>query len=217
MFRAHRTSLWLLVLILVVPDLASARKGRLIGIVIDPDGNPLEGVKATATSDQVPGFNEVEVTDKKGVFKVDFNEINVVYKYLAMPNGIVFSPDETRIYIADTGVHERHPDEKFHDYPPSIQCHKVTDDGKLGKKLFHIESGSDGMAVDVKGNLYTTFRGKVSVYDADGKAIEDIEVPEGPANVCFGGDDFKTLFITARTSLYSLRMQFPGAKPKGAK
>ena len=57
------------------------------------------------------------------------------------------------------------------------------------------------MAVDVKGNLYTTTGGKVHIYNADGKELERIEVPEGPAKVCFGGDDFKTLFITARTSL----------------
>lgn len=153
------------------------------------------------------------------VYKFDprTKKVDVVYKYLAMPNGIVFSPDETRIYIADTGGHERHPDADFHKLPPSIQCHAIDEEGKLGEKLFHIESGSDGMAVDVKGNLYTTFAGKVNVYDADGKQLEQIDVPEGPANVCFGGDDYRTLFITARTSLYSVRMKYAGAKPKGAK
>ena len=150
------------------------------------------------------------------VYKLDPNtgKVDVVYKYLAMPNGIVFSPDETRIYIADTGGHQRHPDSAFHDMPASIQCYEISDDGKLEKKLFHINAGSDGMAVDTKGNLYTTHGGKVYIYDADGKKLEDIDVPEGPANVCFGGDDFKTLFITARTSLYSVRMKNSGAKPK---
>lgn len=71
-----------LTLILAVGGPASAiRKGRLIGIVVDPEGRPIEGVTVTATSDQVPDFHEVEVTDAKGVFKVDFDEINVVYKY----------------------------------------------------------------------------------------------------------------------------------------
>ena len=150
------------------------------------------------------------------VYKLDpkTGKVDVVYKYLAMPNGIVFSPDETRIYIADTGGHQRHPDSAFHDMPASIQCYEISDDGKLEKKLFHINAGSDGMAVDTKGNLYTTHGGKVYIYDADGKKLEDIDVPEGPANVCFGGDDFKTLFITARTSLYSVRMKNSGAKPK---
>ena len=150
------------------------------------------------------------------VYKLDpqSGKVDVIHKYLAMPNGIVFSPDETRIYIADTGGHPRHPDPNFHKLPASIQCHQVGDGGKLGKKLFHIEAGSDGMAVDVRGNLYTTHRGKVHIYDGDGKPLEQIDVPEGPANVCFGGDDFRTLFITARTSLYSVRMKLPGAKVK---
>ena len=72
------------------------------------------------------------------------------------------------------------------------------------------------MAVDVKGNLYTT-HGKIHVYNADGKKLQEIDVPEGPANVTFGGEDFRTLFITARTSLYRLRMKHAGARPTGAK
>ena len=150
------------------------------------------------------------------VYKLDpkTNKVDVVLKTLAMPNGIVFSPDESRIYIADTGGHERHPDPKYHDLPPSIQCHEITRKGGLGKKLFHIEAGSDGMAVDVQGNLYTTHSGNVHIYDANGKHLEQIDVPEGPANVCFGDNDFKTLFITARTSLYSVRMTQPGARIK---
>ncbi len=142
--------------------------------------------------------------------------VEVVHKYLAMPNGIVFSPDESRIYIADTGGNKRHPNADFHDLPPSIQCHAVSEEGKLGKKLFHIDAGSDGMAVDIRGNLYTTHRGKVHVYDADGKPLEVIDVPEGPANVCFGGDDYRTLFITARTSLYSVRVKHPGVQTRRA-
>ena len=158
---------------------------------------------------EIPGHWVYKLDPKSG-------KVNVVDKSLAMPNGIVFSPDESRIYIADTGGHKRHPDPKFHKLPPSIQCYEVSNDGKLGKKLFHIDAGSDGMAVDVKGNLYTTHRGKVHVYNADGKELETIDVPEGPANVCFGGDDFQTLFITARTSLYSVKLKFAGAKPKGS-
>ncbi|MFT4556766.1 MAG: gluconolactonase [Planctomycetaceae bacterium] len=153
------------------------------------------------------------------VFKRDpeTGTVEVVLKSLAMPNGIVFSPDERRIYIADTGGHKRHPDPEFHKLPASIQCFDIGKDGMLGKKLFHIDAGSDGMAVDVSGNLYTTHGGKVHIYDADGRELQQIDVPEGPANVCFGGADFKTLFITARTSLYSVRMKVAGARLKGAR
>lgn len=152
------------------------------------------------------------------VFKLDpaTGKIEPVVKDLAMPNGINFSPDESRIYIADTGGNARHPDPAFHKLPAGIHCYEVSKEGQIGKKLFVIPQGSDGMTVDVKGNLYTT-HGGVIVYDADGKLLQKIDVPEGPANVTFGGDDFKTLFITAKTSLYSVRMKNSGAKPVGAK
>ena len=158
---------------------------------------------------EIPGHWVYKLEPKTG-------KVEVIHKYLAMPNGIVFSPDESRIYIADTGGHKRHPDPDFHKLPASIQCYEIDNEGNLGKKLFQIASGSDGMAVDAQGNLYATHGGKVHIYDADGNERQQIDVPEGPANVCFGGDDHKTLFITARTSLYSVRMRVAGAKLKGA-
>jgi gluconolactonase len=148
------------------------------------------------------------------VFKVEptTGKVEPIIKDLAMPNGINFSPDERRLYVADTGGHPRHPNPDFHKLPAAIHCYEVTAEGKLGKKLFQIDHGSDGMTVDVDGNLYTT-DGKVRIHDADGRKIEEIDVPEAPANVCFGGENFQTLFITARTSLYSVQMSKAGAKP----
>jgi gluconolactonase len=153
------------------------------------------------------------------VFKLDpaSGSVEPVIKDLAMPNGIVFSPDESRLYVADTGGNERLSVAELKKLPARIHCYEVSQDGKLGKLLFPFGQGSDGMRIDVKGNLYTTTGGKVHIYSADGKKLEQIDVPEGPANVCFGGDDLKTLFITASTSLYSIRMKNPGAKPVGAK
>lgn len=164
------------------------------------------------------GLREEHEIPGHWVFKLDpeSGKVKPVVKDLAMPNGIIFSPDESRIYIADTGGHKRHPDPAYHETPDLVHCYAVGKDGVLGKKLFEIEGGSDGMAVDVKGNLYTTHAGKVHIFDADGKRLEEIEVPEGPANCTFGGEDFKTLFITARTSLYQVRMKNAGAKPPGA-
>jgi gluconolactonase len=133
-----------------------------------------------------------------------------------MPNGINFSPDESRIYIADTGGNQKNPNPEFHKTPAGIHCYEVSKEGQFGKKLFKIDHGSDGMCLDVKGNLYTT-SGKILVHNPEGKLIETIEVPEGPANCTFGGEDMKTLFITARTSLYAVRMKNAGAKPVGAK
>ena len=77
-----RTIAWILIVFLMASGTAFAmRKGRLVGKVVDPDGNPIEGVTVTATSEEVAGFNVVETTDRKGVFKVDFEVINVVYHY----------------------------------------------------------------------------------------------------------------------------------------
>jgi gluconolactonase len=152
------------------------------------------------------------------VYKFDpaTGKVEPVVKDLSMPNGINFSPDESRIYIADTGGNKLSPDATTHTLKPGIHCYEVSKDGQLGKKLFTIDHGSDGMCLDVKGNLYTT-NGKILVHDPDGKLIETIDVPEGPANCTFGGDDYKTLFITARTSLYSVKLKNAGAKPVGAK
>jgi tetratricopeptide (TPR) repeat protein len=82
MQTSKRTIIWSLVLILAIAAPASAiRKGRLVGRVVDPDDNPIAGVTVTATSEQLPTFRVVETTDKKGVFKIDFEEINIVYRY----------------------------------------------------------------------------------------------------------------------------------------
>jgi gluconolactonase len=152
------------------------------------------------------------------VFRLDpkTGDVQPVIKDLAMPNGINFSPDESHLYVADTGGHPKHPDSSFHNLPSGVHCYEVKGDGTLGQKLFVIDHGSDGMAIDVEGNLYTTHGNAVMIHDAHGEPLGEIPVPEGPANVCFGGDDYKTLFITARTSLYSVRMKNAGAKPKGA-
>ena len=165
------------------------------------------------------GVNEPPEIPGHWVYKLDpaSRQVEAIVKDLAMPNGIVFSPDETRLYIADTGGHKRHPDPDYREFPSGIHCYAVNKNSQLGKKLFHIEEGSDGMAVDIKGNLYTTHGDKVHIFSADGKKLEQINVPENPANVCFGGDNFSTLFITARTSLYSISLNYPGARAREVK
>ncbi|MGD8896544.1 MAG: tetratricopeptide repeat protein [Acidobacteriota bacterium] len=82
MMTEHRRIVWLLALLLAIPCLTSAaRKGRLIGKVVDPEGEPIPGVSVTTTSPDVADFREVTETNKKGIFKVDFEEISVVYRY----------------------------------------------------------------------------------------------------------------------------------------
>lgn len=78
-----------LVFILLATGMAEARKARLIGKIVDTEGNPIEGVTVRATSDDVPEFNETKITDVKGVFKLDFDVIEVVYKYEFSKSGYV--------------------------------------------------------------------------------------------------------------------------------
>jgi gluconolactonase len=115
---------------------------------------------------------------------------------MVRPNGVVGTPDGKRLYVADHGAHKTY-------------VYTINPDGTLSDKKLFASEGSDGMTLDERGNVYLTGKA-VSVFDASGKKIETIEVPEKPSNVCFGGEDKKTLFITARTSLYSLRMQVSG-------
>jgi gluconolactonase len=120
---------------------------------------------------------------------------------LTQPNGITGTPNGRTLYVADIGA------KKTYRYD-------IQPDGTLaGKKLF-CEEGSDGMTIDNENNVYLTGKG-VMVFDPTGKQIEHIQVPDEPwsANVCFGGKDRQTLFITASKGLYSIKMRVKGGNP----
>ena len=114
------------------------------------------------------------------------------------PNGLVGTPDDSTLYIADIG------DKKIYRYA-------IQSDGTLKNKKLFCESGSDGMTLDRQGNVYLT-AGSVKVFDPKGGQIANLKFPESPANVVFGGKDRKTLYVTARTGFYSLEMAVSGAK-----
>jgi gluconolactonase len=119
---------------------------------------------------------------------------------LKQPNGIIGTPDGKTLFVSDIG------DRKTYRY--SIQAN-----GTLRNKQLVCEQGSDGMTLDTEGNLYLTGRG-VMVFNQSGQQIEHIEVPENwTANVCFGGPDRDTLFITASKGLYAIKTRVRGANP----
>jgi len=110
------------------------------------------------------------------------------------PNGIVGDAKRGVMFVADIG------DQKTYSYP-------IDSAGMLGKRTLFCEEGSDGMTLDDASNLYLTGKRGVTVYRADGTRIGVIEVPENwTANVCFGGKDHRTLFITASDSVYTVAM-----------
>ena len=118
---------------------------------------------------------------------------------LKTPNGIVGTPDGKSLFVADIGAGKT--------YQFDIQA-----DGRLANKRLFCDLGSDGITLDTEGNLYLTGKG-VSVFDRTGKKIEQIDVPEPwTANVCFGGADRRTLFITASKGLYAIRTRIAGTR-----
>jgi gluconolactonase len=128
------------------------------------------------------------------------------------PNGVTLSPDEKTLYVIPTGPAEMraYPVEAPGKLGPGrVFCTLQGKDGKKG-------TGGDGCTIDTKGNLYVTSQIGVQVFDPEGKFLGNIAFPEQPANVKFGGPDMKTLHVTARTSLYTVRMEATGhAFPAG--
>jgi gluconolactonase len=123
----------------------------------------------------------------------------VVAADLKKPNGIVGTPDGKTLYVSDIG------DGKTYAYG-------IAAGGRLSDRRLFCMQGSDGMTLDERGNVYLTGDG-VTVYDPSGKKIAHIPVPEQwTANLCFGGKDRKTLFITASQGVYVLRMRVKGVE-----
>ena len=149
----------------------------------DPRYGPQEGL-------QQDGFHVYYLTpDHKRVIRVIDD--------LVKPNGVLGASDGSKLYVADAGGRKTY-------------VYRIGPKGSLIERKLFAPQGSDGMTLDERGNLYLTGRPGVVVYDRNRKWIGTIKVPEGPANVCFGGKDRKTLFITARTSLYSVPMSVRG-------
>ncbi|MBI1311106.1 SMP-30/gluconolactonase/LRE family protein [bacterium] len=138
-------------------------------------------------------------------------KIAVVIGEIERPNGLAFSPDESRLYVVEAGV-----------TPRVIRVYDVTDDGtqvSRGRTLITAEPDGtpDGLRVDVDGNLWVGWgMGKegldgVSIFNPDGKLIGRIDLPERCANVCFGGRHRNRLFMCGSTSVYSLFVNTQGA------
>lgn len=129
----------------------------------------------------------------------DHKTITRVADDLNKPNGIVGTPDGKKLFVADIGANK-------------TWTYTINKDGSLGRKTLFCEMGSDGIALDTKGNLYITGKG-VTVFDRKGNKLGNIEVPENwTANVCFGDTDMKSLFITASKGFYRIRMKVKGTR-----
>lgn len=125
-----------------------------------------------------------------------------VVRDFVQPNGLAFSPDEKKLYVADSGT------------PKNIRVFDVATDGSLvnGRVFCTLDQGvPDGIRVDRAGRVWSSSGDGVQIFGTDGKRVGRILLPESAANLCFGGSDGKTLFMTARKSLYSIPVAVAGA------
>jgi gluconolactonase len=150
------------------------------------------------------GLRQERELDGCHVYRVDHatSEVTRVADDFDRPNGLAFSPDESRLYIADSGE------------PRHIRGFDVIDDRTLaGGDVFAVcETGIfDGFRFDETGRLWTSAGDGVHCFEADGTLIGKIRVPETVSNVCFGGPHRNRLFITATSSLYAVYLLLRGA------
>jgi gluconolactonase len=144
-----------------------------------------------------------------GVYSLKDGELTLAATDLTGPNGLAFSPDERYLYVANW-------DEK----KKVVMRYRVHPDGTLthGEVFFNMtaaagEDALDGIKVDVRGNLYVSGPGGLWILSPEGKHLGTIVGPEHPHNLAWGDADGRTLYLTAQTGLYRMRLNIPGRRP----
>jgi gluconolactonase len=172
-------------------------------VVVGPDGALYF---TDPTMDLVAG--EKQEIPFQGVYRLDAKgNVQLLTKDLTQPNGLAFSPDGRHFYVDDSEQR-------------NIRVYEVAPDGTLANgRIFGQEPGGkgdgvpDGMKVDENGNLFVTGPEGIWVWDAKGNHLGTIVMPEQPANLNWGDKDYRTLYITATTSVYRLEMKTRGFVP----
>ena len=155
---------------------------------------------------EIPGPEGVDnVWDSASVYRIAPDGAVSRVAFCEYPNGLAFSPDERTLYVANTRT--------------SMYIHALDIDaaGNMTRRRIFADMNEgdrpgipDGLKVDSKGRVYCTGPGGVWVFDPDGRKVGVIEFPEQAVNFAFGGDDLRTLFCCAHTSVYTLRVKVPG-------
>lgn len=192
----------------VVERWAGKRFNAPNDVVVASDGtvwftDPYYGLKVPAE-----GHGGSEEYGDHYVFRFDpaTRDIRPVVTDVVMPNGLAFSPDEKLLYVSDTSAASA-DGVPLQGAGHAIHVYDVTDGRKPknGRTFAVIDPGvPDGLRVDEHGNVWTSSKSGVQIYRPDGHRIGEIPVPEQVANLCFGGPDGRTLWITASTSLYQV-------------
>lgn len=137
----------------------------------------------------------------------DTGQLDPVVIDLEQPNGLAFSPDESILYVADSSVDPAGEANPARPGGHAIHAYDVFEGrhAKNGRTLVEVNPGlPDGFRVDVDGNLWSSSLDAVQVFSPGGELLLRVDVPEKIANVCFGGEDGRTLYIAASTSLYRI-------------
>jgi gluconolactonase len=189
-----------------VVTLASQFQGKRLNspndLVVKSDGSiyftdPPYGIKS-----------EQEELGFYGVYRLaPEGKLTLLVKDFVRPNGIAFSPDEKKLYVNDS--------EKGHIRVFDVKSGSTVENGQLFAELKDPSQKGvpDGMKVDQQGNVYSTGPGGIWVFSPSGNLLGIIEVPEVAANIAWGDEDYKTLYITASNSLYRIRLKIPGVQP----
>jgi len=172
-------------------------------VILGPDGALYF---TDPTMDLVAG--EKQEIPYQGVYRLDAEgHVKLLTRDLTQPNGLAFSPDGRHFYVDDSEQR-------------NIRAYDVAADGTLTNgRIFGEEPGGkgdgvpDGMRVDKDGNLFVTGPKGIWVWDAKGNHLGTIVMPEQPANLIWGDQDYRTLYITATTSVYRLKMKTQGFVP----
>lgn len=143
-----------------------------------------------------------------GVFKLQDGNLEVIIKDLTRPNGLAFSPDETTLYVSNSDDKRRIWMRYDVDAKGTVSNGRVFFDVTA-----HQDAGlPDGLKIDTRGNVWATGPGAVFVFSPEGTHLGTIKLPEDPAN-CGWGDDGRTLYVTAETSLYRIKTSAMGQAP----
>jgi gluconolactonase len=144
-----------------------------------------------------------------GVYRLALDKtLTLLTKSLVRPNGLAFSPDENKLYVSDS--------EKRYIRVFQVKPNGTLSKGRVFAKLPEIsneEGVPDGMKVDVQGNVYCSGSGGVWVFSPNGELLGKIIVPEIVTNLAWGNLDYKSLYITAGTSLYRIPLNIAGIQP----
>ncbi len=144
-----------------------------------------------------------------GIFLLKDGHLKLLSTDLLGPNGLAFSPDEKYLYVDNWDLKKK-----------VIMRYEVSPDGSLSNGTVFVDASPqpgeqawDGLKVDQRGNVYGAGPGGVWIISPAGKHLGTIKAPEQPANMAWGDDDGRTLYLAARTSVYRVRLNVPGIRP----